>query len=52
LNTCKAMIHRLIQVCVLLVKHPLALIRFRATPILKKLTGSLNQDFRWRVHDN
>ena len=32
--------------------YSLALIRFRATPILKKLTGSLSQDFRWRVHDN
>ena len=32
--------------------YSLALIRFRATPILKKLTGSLRQDFRWRDHAN
>lgn len=24
----------------------------RSTPILKKLTGSLSQDFRWRDHVN
>ena len=39
----------------IIVIHSLSLIRFRrfrATPILKKLTGSLSQDFRWRVHDN
>ena len=39
----------------IIVIHSLSLIRFRrfrATPILKKLTGSLRQDFRWRVHDN
>ena len=30
----------------------MALIPFRSTPILKKLTGSLSQDFRWRDHVN
>ena len=45
-------------ICVLLVKdwqrgrYSLALIPFRSTPILKKLTGSLSQDFRWRDHVN
>lgn len=39
----------------IIVTHSLSLIRFRrfrATPILKKLTGSLSQDFRWRDHVN
>ena len=33
-------------------RYSLALIPFRSTPILKKLTGSLSQDFRWRDHVN
>lgn len=36
----------------IIVIHSLALIPFRSTPILKKLTGSLSQDFRWRDHVN